>query len=549
MADPSIVQAAYAGAQDAGLRIAGIAEVESETVSAGSRDAPVELGERITVTVREAGDGRLLPRRGDASSDDPAATALLRIEVAPTMLFDDDHEPQLVWVAHARRIDVATSRIVATGASGPLDAELTAWEAGRPYHEYMNDPTYRSAVVEAHARDPRTAVAQAIERLGPASTSGPPPTRRHRAVALVAAAAVLAVGAVVAAVALTADEAAAPTMTTPPATATSPPTSASPAPTESTATTSDSAATTATAPTTTPTSTVPTTTAPAAFPDWSIAVARVDVSLGAQDTGETWDIPAVDRIGTFTLEPVTFMVVWGRPAPDAGADDPIDLLMFAVPPGCDADVAAPCSSTANVQETYVFIGADQVSTAVSFGEPALPFERTFLDGSVIVGDALSPDCSIQVGTGRLPTTGADRRGGGLYRANADDRSLTDSIFTEFSGSAVVASDQPIVAVVGERTSVAVGGLDDVPSCMSSFSFAAPPATLPAVFADPLPVSSSGVPIPDGTILGWSEIADAVRTMPPSEERDDLLAALDGGGGPGPGHEQLVATAVAVALTR
>lgn len=144
-------QAIFAGAEDAGLRIAGIATSgRHESVVGRSDDGPAEIGARTTVTVRIAEDGSLLPRRDDSDESTPPATSILEIDVIPSVELDADGDDQVVWTAYAKQYDVETSHAIATSASSP---------------EEVNP----SGAADQMARSPAEAVARA---LAPLASSG-----------------------------------------------------------------------------------------------------------------------------------------------------------------------------------------------------------------------------------------------------------------------------------------------------------------------------------------------------------------------------------------
>lgn len=190
-AQAQATQQVYAGALDAGLRIAGISEVKVSEELAGSKDAPVAIGQNVSVTVRVGEGGRLLPRREDARPTDPPAVSTLRIDVSPDIIFDTDGEPHTVFVAHAFLIDAGTNRVIDSGRSGPTTEEVEAAQGGRPIHEYGNDPEYVDGTIEAEAQSAQDAVAQALGRvdLGSAGSS-----RKKKVIAAAAGAAVVAIG-------------------------------------------------------------------------------------------------------------------------------------------------------------------------------------------------------------------------------------------------------------------------------------------------------------------------------------------------------------------
>ena len=158
-AERAILQEIYQGAADAGVRIAGITQLDEIKESVrGSKDAPpVRVGERTTATIRVGRDGRLLPRRGDS---DEAATSLLRIQVYPEVLWDSDGDQHIVWIAYASQVDVATARVFATSLSHPSREEMADLEGGRPSHVYGDDPEYQDGLL---ARMPKTR-AEAVRR-------------------------------------------------------------------------------------------------------------------------------------------------------------------------------------------------------------------------------------------------------------------------------------------------------------------------------------------------------------------------------------------------
>jgi len=162
-----VLQGAYAGAENAGYRIVGLCTIDFETVLSGPKDTPVELGSRVTLTVREAENGRLLPRREDADPDDPPARWLLKIDVYPIVEFDAEEEGRVAWVAHVRRLDVVSGRVVGVGVSGLSRGDQKVLQGDRPVHEYLDDPLYQDAIRGAEATDPSAAVAEALCRLPP----------------------------------------------------------------------------------------------------------------------------------------------------------------------------------------------------------------------------------------------------------------------------------------------------------------------------------------------------------------------------------------------
>lgn len=225
------VQEVFAGAQQAGSRIAGISETEVSGVLGGSKDAPVVIGQRVLVTVRVAEGGCLLPRRENAGPKDPPAVSLLRIDSYPDVMFDPDGTPHVVWVAFARIIDVGTQRVIDTGRSGPTTEESAALQGGRTYEEYMNDPEYREASISAEAGSREEAVRQAMSRIEVGKECRP---NRKKVVAAAVGVAVVGLGVVGIALATSGEDepsAQGPTVTGSASPSASPTTPSSPSPT------------------------------------------------------------------------------------------------------------------------------------------------------------------------------------------------------------------------------------------------------------------------------------------------------------------------------
>jgi hypothetical protein len=156
----------HAGAQDAGVRVAGLTEVgEYEATFAGSKDAPVEIGERMTVTVRVGEDGSLLPRRANSDTSTPAATSILEIDVTPSVEFDSAGDAHLVWNGYASQADVATGRIIASSLSGPTTDQQEALQGGRSASEYGKDNAYKDGMLQHMPRSRAEAVTQALSPL------------------------------------------------------------------------------------------------------------------------------------------------------------------------------------------------------------------------------------------------------------------------------------------------------------------------------------------------------------------------------------------------
>jgi|GEM_PF-2851883 len=156
----------YAGAQDAGVKIAGLAEVTVyEDSFAGSKAEPVLIGQKITVTVRVAADGSILPRRENSDGSTPPATSILTIDVTPSVEFDSNGDAHVIWNGHASQVDVGNAHVIASSLSGPSRENADALEGGRPALEYGNDPAYIDGILDLHATTRAEAVTQALGSL------------------------------------------------------------------------------------------------------------------------------------------------------------------------------------------------------------------------------------------------------------------------------------------------------------------------------------------------------------------------------------------------
>lgn len=148
----SVLQEIYAGAEDAGLRIVGIAKIEIEP----NDSAP---GDHFTLTVRVGESGRLLPGRGDS---DEEATSLLRVEVYQHTLEDSSGDRHHVWKSYARQVDVGKGRLFEASESGPTAEEVHESQAGRPAHEYLDDSEFMDETLGQSASTAAEAVRQAL---------------------------------------------------------------------------------------------------------------------------------------------------------------------------------------------------------------------------------------------------------------------------------------------------------------------------------------------------------------------------------------------------
>ncbi len=176
------------GAQDGGLKILGLTSTgEHEAVLAGSKDAPVEVGARTSLSVRVAEDGTPLPRRENSDASTPDAASILEIEVIPSVERDASGQDQIVWNAYVTQTDVATGRVIVTSRSTPEEvaAEGAAEQmVGTPEEAVakalgpivsggkLNEGKLDLPPVVDVAASPRTKVGKRAKRAGVAAAVG-----------------------------------------------------------------------------------------------------------------------------------------------------------------------------------------------------------------------------------------------------------------------------------------------------------------------------------------------------------------------------------------
>jgi hypothetical protein len=159
----AFLQEVYAGADQAGVKIAGIAKIQRvEDAEVGAKDAPVKIGQTGSVTVRVGKDGELLPPQGFS---DEAATSVLQIDVHADVVWDSSGDAHVRYIAYAKQNDTATARQMENSRSGPSTSEWEDRMAGRPDHEAYNDPEFKDWVVESMPDSPAEAVRQALAPL------------------------------------------------------------------------------------------------------------------------------------------------------------------------------------------------------------------------------------------------------------------------------------------------------------------------------------------------------------------------------------------------
>lgn len=534
-----ILQAAYAGAEDAGSKIAGLARVESSTVLYGPEDARLELGQRVELMVRQAADGRLLPKLEDAGPhgpSNPAARWLVYIDVYPTIEENVDFEARVVWVAHARREDVATHRVVGVGKSGMSFGDHQVLVDGRPAHEYGNDPAYHEAIRGAEADGPREAVAAALRDLPPPPTAAAPPPKRRALIA--GGVATIAAAGIGFALFSGGDE--------------TNPSAARPATVALPATVDDEASPTV-APAVTPaTGVAPATTdAPAATTPPEpvhIFTATVLVYSGSQDAVETWNVGDATLIGRSTLPaPVNFSVLT-NPAGPASPDGSIPFLALANF-ACPIETEASCPW---ILEVYEHVGGEQHSSAAEGGNTPFGSENTFLaddfDGGALV-EANEEGCTASMTQGRLPAhpTLAEDLGIGVYSPNAADAAHTDTLFTELGPPTEVTV---VIVESGDSTAIALA----TPDAMVSGCFSSGDGPM-AWFFDELdpPVCEAELvdeelEFCDGAPLDMNRLVEVLRTMPRTPEIDAVLRTVEVGNFVGFGGDEVGLVADALALS-
>jgi len=166
-----VIQGVYAGTQNEGLRIAGLAEVQSiEDTLVGSTENPTNLGPTVEISVPLDADGNPIPQIEDRTEFQPAS-AVLTIRVTPQQEFGGEF-----FSAHAQVVDVATGHIIDTGRSGATSDERTELEGGRPESVYGNDPKFYAGLLNLESKTVEEAVGIAVGGLtGETGITLPPP--------------------------------------------------------------------------------------------------------------------------------------------------------------------------------------------------------------------------------------------------------------------------------------------------------------------------------------------------------------------------------------
>ena len=152
-----VIQGIYAGTQNEGVRIAGLAEIESiEDTPVGSKDNPTNLGPTVEISVSLDADGNPIPQIEDRDDFQPAS-AVMTIRVTPQREFGGEF-----FTAHVRVVDVATSRIIHSERSGATREQQEQLQGGRPESEYGNDPEFYEGLLALESDSIEEAVAVAV---------------------------------------------------------------------------------------------------------------------------------------------------------------------------------------------------------------------------------------------------------------------------------------------------------------------------------------------------------------------------------------------------
>lgn len=174
-------QAVYQAGEDVGMQLVGRSDWGefTETLVGPQRDPLLEyttpdtsgskIGMTGEMTVAVGSDGQLVNQARHRRDGDAPSTHLLKIWVAPTVVFGVDRNvPIIRWVANVTVFELDTNHIVMGEGSGDVAGEA-ALAGDRPIHVYGNDPVYRAALPGFLHATPREAVRAALEKI---STNG-----------------------------------------------------------------------------------------------------------------------------------------------------------------------------------------------------------------------------------------------------------------------------------------------------------------------------------------------------------------------------------------
>lgn len=156
--DRTALQEVYKGADEAGLKVVGIAEITRlEDVKAKGKDSPDVIGKAVKIEVGVATDGSLV------APNDAAAKSTLSVEAIPSLELDSDGDEHTVWNAYTTEVDEATGSVTTT-RSGPSADEWEALVDGRSDAEIASDPEFKDRVVETGSDSAAEAVRIALSK-------------------------------------------------------------------------------------------------------------------------------------------------------------------------------------------------------------------------------------------------------------------------------------------------------------------------------------------------------------------------------------------------
>ena len=152
-----VIQGVYAGAQDAGLKIAGLARVrEVEDTLVGPNDSPTNLGPSVEIAISIDANGKPIPRVEDRT-DGEQAEAVMIIRATPHQEFGGSF-----WRADVKIYDVDTAKLFYAQRSGATNDQWNELAGGRPGHEYADDPEFNEGVLALEAESLEQAAADAM---------------------------------------------------------------------------------------------------------------------------------------------------------------------------------------------------------------------------------------------------------------------------------------------------------------------------------------------------------------------------------------------------
>jgi hypothetical protein len=177
-------QAVYQAGEDVGMQLVGRSDWRefTEAWAGEQRDPLDERGELLPVDttpdtsgtkigmkgemiVAVGADGQLVNQARHRREGDAPSTHLLKIWVAPTVVFGVDRNvPIIRWIANVSVIELTKNEHV-LGESSADEAGEEALAGDRPIHVYGNDPIYQAALPGFLHETPREAVRAALEKI------------------------------------------------------------------------------------------------------------------------------------------------------------------------------------------------------------------------------------------------------------------------------------------------------------------------------------------------------------------------------------------------